>query len=232
MNFVVPAVLPSSKRELDEKLELLGSLLPVKRIQIDVVDGRLAVPASWPYTAPEEMQALVARGGMLPSLDRLEYEIDLMCFDALSAAEQWLALGASRLTFHTESSADLPDYLAAARERLGSFVTFGLALNINSSLGLVRACAGELGYVQFMGIARIGRQGEPFDERVLEKIKTFRRMYPSLPVQVDGGVSLVSAKKLSALGVANLVIGSGILKADDPLAAVEKFETLQGSFGV
>lgn len=232
MSLVVPAVLPASRKELEEKLEIFGRMPLVKRIQIDVVDGRLAAPASWPYTALEELTAMVARGEMLPSLDHVEYEMDLMCFDALGGAEPWLALGATRLTFHTESSADLPKLLAAARDRLGSFITFGLALNIDSSLALVRPCASELGYVQFMGIRTIGRQGQPFDERVLEKIETFRRMYPNLPVQVDGGVSLGNAKKLLALGVVNLVVGSGILRANDPLAEVEKFEALKGSYGV
>ena len=232
MSLVVPAVLPASKRELEERLRLLGNLLPVARIQIDVVDGQLAAPASWPYTAPEEIQTMVGRSEMLPSLDRLEYEIDLMCFDAVGGAESWLALGATRLTFHPESSADLPKYFAEARNRLGRFITFGLALNLDSSLALVRHCADELGYVQFMGIAHIGRQGEAFDERVFEKVKTFRQMYPDVPVQVDGGVSLTNAIKLVSLGVTNLVVGSSILKADDPLVAVEKFEALQRSFGV
>ena len=43
---------------------------------------------------------------MLPALDHIAYEIDLMCFDAEQAADAWLKLGATRLTFHVESSID------------------------------------------------------------------------------------------------------------------------------
>jgi len=232
MSFITPAVLPSSRADLEKKLVLIKRLPTVSRVQVDVVDGRLAAPASWPYTAPEELQAMVRAGEMLPYLDRFEYEVDLMCFDALRSAGDWLAQGATRLTFHTESSPDLPGFLSSARDRLGHFITFGLALNITSDLALVRPCRGELGYVQFMGIAKIGRQGEPLDERVFEKIAQFTVRYPGLPFQVDGGVTLQNAKRLVALGATNLVVGSAILRAKEPSAVVAEFEALRTSFGV
>ncbi|OYV63488.1 MAG: hypothetical protein B7X03_01580 [Parcubacteria group bacterium 21-58-10] len=232
MSLVVPAVLPSSREDLAQKLALLTAIPPVSRIQIDVVDGRLATPASWPCAAPEEFQAMVARGEMLPALEHVAYEIDLMCFDPLVKAGPWLAFGATRLTLHAESAPDLPALLAAARNQYGSLVSLGLALTIGADLSLVRPCLGEIEYVQFMGIATIGRQGEPFDERVLQKIERFRKLYPALPFQVDGGVSLTNAPKLLALGASNLIVGSAILRAENPTAAVAAFDALQGSYSV
>ncbi|MDP2651698.1 MAG: hypothetical protein Q8O94_01010, partial [bacterium] len=119
MGLVVPAVLPSSKRELEEKLQLFSRIPSIRRVQIDVVDGHFASPASWPYTAPAEFRSMVAKGEMLPQLDHLEYEIDLMCLDAEQAAGAWLALGVSRLTFHVEGTTDVPRLLASARRRYG-----------------------------------------------------------------------------------------------------------------
>lgn len=239
MSLVVPAVLPSSLEELKEKLALFARISSVNRIQIDAVDGRFVGPASWPYNAPTELEDMVKRGEMLPRLDCLEYEIDLMSLDAEEVAASWLALGATRLTFHAETATDLPRLLASARKRYGGgdgfasgLISFGLAINIASDLALLEPCLGEIEYVQFMGIARIGRQGQPFDRRVLEKVRMFRSRHPELPVQVDGGISLPSARQLIALGVTNLVVGSGILKASNPAAALTAFEDLQGSFGV
>lgn len=239
MSIVVPAVLPSSKRELEEKLALFARIPSVERIQIDVVDGRFAAPASWPYTAPQELQQMVEKKEMLPHLDRFAYEIDLMCVDAEGAAEEWLALGATRLTFHAESATDLPRLLDFVQNRYGAdaglssdLISFGLAINIPSDLALVERSLKHIEYVQFMGIARIGVQGQPFDERVFEKLRIFHEKHPEMPMQVDGGVSLKNAKKLLALGVANLVIGSGILRADDPATEVLKFEALESPFGV
>jgi pentose-5-phosphate-3-epimerase len=239
MSIVVPAVLPSSREELKEKLALFARIPSVKRIQIDVVDGRFVGPASWPYNAPTELEEMVKRGEMLPRLDCLEYEIDLMCLDADEAAASWLALGATRLTFHAETATDLPRFLASARERYGGgdgfasgLISFGLAINIASDLALIEPCLGEVEYVQFMGIARIGRQGQPFDRRVLEKVRMFHSRHPLMPLQVDGGLSLPSARQLVALGVTNLVVGSGILKAKNPAAALAALEEIQGPYGV
>jgi ribulose-phosphate 3-epimerase len=175
---------------------------------------------------------MLVRGEMLPQLDHIAYEIDLMCLDAEQVAAAWLSLGATRLTFHAESVTDLPELLASAREHYGNFVSFGLALNIASDLALIEQNFGEIEYVQFMGIARIGRQGQPFDERVLEKVRVFHARHPEIKIQVDGGVSLPNARKLVACGVSSLIVGSAILRASNPAAEVAKFEALQSSYGV
>ncbi len=232
MSLVVPAVLPSSRKDLDEKLSIFAAFPAVSRVQIDVVDGKFATPASWPCSAPGELSTMAGRGEMLPALDRIAYEIDLMCLDPEQAADAWLALGATRLTFHAESATDLPRLLASARNRYGSFISFGLALNIASDLALLEQGLGEIEYVQFMGIARIGRQGQPFDRRVFEKIRVFHSRHKDMPLQVDGGVSLANARQLTALGVTSLVVGSGILKASDPAAALAALEALETPFGV
>ncbi|MFZ2500578.1 MAG: hypothetical protein WAW90_01160 [Minisyncoccia bacterium] len=251
MSFVVPAVLPTSKQDLEEKLTLLTALPTVTRIQIDVVDGRFASPASWPYSAkatngtpyldstgspqaaPNEIDDMVARSEMLPALDRVEYEIDLMCLDTERAVGAWLALGASRLTFHAESAVDLPRLLASVRRRYGSdLVTLGLALNVASDLSLIEPFLPHVAYVQFMGIANIGRQGQLFDQSVIERVRVFHVRHPEIPLQVDGGVSLAVAKKLLVQGASSLVVGSAILRANEPGVALAEFESLQTSYGV
>ncbi|MBI2410203.1 hypothetical protein HYV30_04190 [Candidatus Kaiserbacteria bacterium] len=238
MSFVVPAVLPASKKELAEKLALLTSLPSIDRIQIDVVDGQFASPASWPYSIENWKLEIENWEGMLPRLGAVEYEVDIMCIDAEAAAAAWLALGASRLTIHAESPIDLPRLLGSLSERFGEAGGFsiGLAINLASSLALIepffaeatkdKPCIRCVQYVQCMGIARIGRQGQPFDERVFEKIRVLREKYPRLPIQVDGGVSLHNAKRLIAAGVSNLVVGSSILRAADPAKAIAEFEAL------
>lgn len=239
MGLIVPAVLPSSKQELEEKLALLTRIHSVSRVQIDIVDGKFVTPASWPYSAPKEFSAMVQKGEMLPHLDRFTYEIDLMCNNAEKMAEAWLALGATRLTFHAESTTDIERLLASARRRYGAgdgfasgLISFGVAINLASDLALIEQCIKEVEYVQFMGIARIGRQGQPFDRRVFEKIKTFHTKHPEIVLQVDGGVSLENAHRLLALGVSDLVVGSALLKAHDVAGAFALFEALQTPYGV
>lgn len=235
MSIVVPAVLPSSREDLKGKLRLLTSISSVKRIQIDIVDGRFATPASWPFSVPAELQNLAAFRDTLLRPDGIEYEIDLLCLDAEKIAAAWLSFGATRLIFHAEAITDLPQFLASVRKKFGGgegLISFGLALSISSDLALIEQNIDELQFVQFMGIARIGRQGQPFDRRVFEKVRVFRHRHPHIPVQVDGGVSLGNARQLTALGVSNLVVGSGILRTNNPAAALAKFEELESPFGV
>lgn len=237
MSLVVPAVLPYSHKELDEKLNLFSQIPSVNRIQIDIVDGNFASPKSWPYSAPEELREMVERNEMLPQLDHIEYEVDLMCLDSERAVDEWLSLGVSRLTFHAESTHNLPKLLESSRKRydaggLAPIISFGVALNIESDLSIVESCFSNIEYVQFMGIAHIGKQSQPFDVRVFEKIRIFHERHPDIPIQVDGGVSLENAKKLLSSGVSSLVIGSAIANAKDPISAIEEFEKLENSYGV
>lgn len=234
MSFIVPAVLPSSRADLEKTLALFVQFPSISRIQIDVVDGRFATPASWPYSAKEEFSHMIEKGEMLPYLaEHIEYEIDLMCLDALPVARSWLMLGASRLTFHAESMIAIGRELGMVHTHFGKdVVTLGLALNIESNLSLIEPFLDHIAYLQFMGIANIGRQGQSFDRRVLEKIKIFHHTYPHIPLQVDGGVSLETAKELLALGVTDLVVGSALIRASDPFAEVVKFESLITPYGV
>lgn len=229
MGLVVPAVLPSSREDLEEKLAFLLQIPDLRRVQIDVVDGRFASPASWPYSAPGEDKLMVQHIGALPAVGRIEYEIDLMCTDAEAAAAPWLSLGATRLTFHAESTSDLPRLIKTCRSRYGDVVSFGLALNIGSDLTLLEPCLAGVEYVQFMGIATIGRQGQAFDRRVIEKLRIFHARHPTIPMQVDGGITLQNARQLIALEVSNIVVGSAIVKASDPAKA---FEAIESPFGV
>ncbi len=238
MNNIVPAVLAKTYDDFKSNLALFSSLQNISRVQIDVVDGEFAKPMSWPYTAPKELRGMVSRADMLPHLDRIVYEIDLMCLDAEDISDEWLALGASRLTVHAESAIDLQRLLAKLRmrycggENLTCVVSIGLAINIESSLSLIEPYINSIEYVQFMGISRIGKQGQPFDRRVLDKIRVFHKMYPNTPVQVDGGVSLDTAPELLKLGVSDLIVGSAITHTKNPHKIFTQFENIHRHFGV
>jgi ribulose-phosphate 3-epimerase len=239
MGIIVPAILPSSRADLKGKLSLFVGIPSVERIQIDVVDGIFATPACWPYTAPEEFRAMLEQEETLPHPERIAYEIDLMCADAELAVQDWLTLGASRLTFHAESVSELPRLLAFVRERYGSgggfatgLISFGVALNLETDLALIEPVLQEVEYVQFMGIAQIGRQGQPLDDRVFDKLRIFHTRHPNIAMQVDGGVTLQNAKKLLSIGVSQLVVGSALSRAESPKATLAAFEDLKPSFGV
>jgi ribulose-phosphate 3-epimerase len=77
-----------------------------------------------------------------------------------------------------------------------------------------------------MGIARIGYQGEKFDERVLDRVKYLREANKDVIIGVDGGVSLKTAPQLLSLGATRLVSGSGIFNAENISRAIDEFKAL------
>lgn len=233
MSLVVLAILPSSRDDFRAKLERFSALGNITSVQIDVVDKRFATPVSWPYTAPEQLHEMVQQAEMLPHLDRISYEIDLMCMDAEEASEAWLTLGATRLTFHAETFLNIPKSLRTMHQRYGdSAVDFGMALNVATDASLIEPYLSDIDYVQFMGIGSIGKQGQPFDRRVIEKVRAFHAKHPHMPLQVDGGVSLATASDLVGAGATRLIVGSALTRATNMYDEIEKFEALQTPFGI
>ena len=81
-------------------------------------------------------------------------------------------------------------------------------------------------FVQCMGIANIGFQGEEFDERVLNQIKELRSQYKELIISVDGSVNEITAPLLVKAGANRLVIGSAVMNSYDVRETIKEFENL------
>lgn len=213
MSRVIPAVIPISRRQLDSMLERFAEFTDV--CQIDIVDGIFARPPSWPFTLTHGLDE-VLRGLVF---DACAVELDLMVKDPEKTLDLWLNTKPARIIVHVESTGNLNDILAHA----GSHAyQLGLAFNNETSLDVLKKIdMSAVDFVQLMGIATIGVQGEPFDERVLERIKRVKTLYASLPISIDGGVTRETLPRLKKAGADRFVSGSTILRAEDPKTAFE-----------
>jgi ribulose-phosphate 3-epimerase len=232
MGAIIPAILPASRQDLDERLLRLQGV--TSEVQIDVVDGRFATPATWPYTDGAHG---LADG--LPELGSFRFEVDLMVENPEKAIGGWVAAGASRITVHAETTRNLAHVIDEFQHTYGhdrdfapELLSFGLALNSATDTAIIEPFLDRCNYVQFMGIARIGRQGEPFDRRVLQKIHAFHRKYPDMLIQVDGGVSRDTAPELLRAGASRLVVGSALLRTSSLKDEYILFEELTRSNGL
>lgn len=235
MAVIIPAILPRSRDDLADKLLRLEGI--VREVQIDIVDGKFAMPASWPYLNPGE-PAHDTRDP-LPFLGSLRFEMDLMTEMPEDQIARWVNAGAHRITLHAESTRRLPQLLEEFRTEYGhdksfapGLLSLGLAINLHTDISLIEPYLDECDYVQFMGIAEIGKQGEPFDKSVIMKIATFRKKYPDMPIQVDGGVSLETAPALLSAGVSRLIVGSDLWHARNLKAEYAQFLELTTRYGL
>ena len=238
MAIIVPAILPKSLAELEDRLAKLSGI--AEEIQLDIVDGRFAMPASWPYAEDSaEPARMLAEGKLLPKCGEFKYEIDLMSTDPESVTGTWIGLCATRMTIHAESTRFIDRFLGNARNLYGhdkdfapGLLSIGLSIGMETDSALLEPYLERVDYVQFMGIKTIGRQGEPFDSRVLPKISAFRKKHPKIPVQVDGGVSLETAPKLLEAGASRLIVGSELWRGGNVAEEYKKFLELTERFGL
>lgn len=234
MGVIIPAILPASREDLDERLVRLRGI--TNRVQVDIVDGRFVTPPTWPYA---DGGTGLAVDDVLPELGAFRFEVDLMVEHPEDVIGAWVHAGASRITVHAETTRKLPQVVSDFETKYGhdkafapGLFAFGLATNIATDTALIEPYLDRCDYVQFMGIATIGKQGEPFDERVIKKVRAFHRAHPDMPIQVDGGVSLATAPALLAAGASRLVVGSAFWRSSDLSQALRDFTELAQTRGL
>lgn len=211
---IVPAVIPRNKEEL---LELADRLLFSREFHLDLVDGEFVPTVSWPFRPvgdPLEVKT---------ALDRYSLEVDLMVTDPIAVAKNWLKAGADALVFHVETIGEEAFRNFADNTEEASV---GVSAHGDTKLETLLAYAEAADYVQLMGIREIGAQGQPFDEAVLDKIKSVKDRFPEMEVTVDGSVNKDTIKRLAEAGADRFICGSAIVKQPDPEAAYRQLLSL------
>lgn len=235
MKEIIPAILPKSYEELEEKLGIASAHTRV--IQIDVCDGGYVQNRTWPYLkgpGVEDMifNDIVAQEKALPNWEDVDFEFDLMVKGAYEKIPDFISAGASRIIVHRASVDDgeLTDIIkdfGKHSEELGPFdVELGIALMPQDTPDSIASIVHQIHFVQVMGIEKIGFQGQPVSPYSVELIKNLRATYPDLIISVDGGVNLDTARDFLNAGANRLVVGSALFGNNDFLGTLEEFKAL------
>ncbi|MES2748785.1 MAG: hypothetical protein V4606_00085 [Patescibacteria group bacterium] len=210
---IVPAIIPQSFADLQNQISKLRGL---PEVHVDVVDGVFVSACSWPYSHHESVIT------SFQLLEPFSLEVDLMVEKPLPAALEWLKAGADQLVFHIETIA--PAVLENFVQQHD--VTIGVALSSNTSLETLYPYLPFIDYVQLMGIATIGAQGQPFDISVLERISVLRENHPHIPISIDGSVNAETLPQLKNFSLERYIVGSAIMGADNPREAYRTLTAL------
>ena len=150
----------------------------------------------------------------LPHWEKVDFEIDLMVSNQIEEAKKWISVGVMRVICHVEAlKPEEKDQFINLKKEFG--VELSLALVPETPNSVLDEYLDVLDSVQFMGINKIGFQGQEFEPKVLEKIAELHAKKPDLPISVDGGVSFKTAKNLVNAGATRLASGSTIFKAEN-----------------
>lgn len=221
MTEIIPAILPKDYLDLQSSLARVRFLSPF--VQVDICDGSYVPSTTWPYGDPEKFQSILSGDEGLPFWEDFQFEFDLMVRNPEDVVRDWIDAGASRIIVHNKSTTKLETILEVL-EQAG--VEAGLAIGVDEEVSVIEPYKERLLFVQCMGIAEIGVQGNPFDERVLQQIKTISTQFPNLTISVDGGVNMETVVRLAEAGAHRLVSGSAILRAEDSKSALEEMRAL------
>ena len=236
---IIPAILSKDYEDLKNKISLVRGVVDL--VQIDICDGVYVKSLTWPFLS-REMEANVNEAELdynfrkilneeegLPFWEDMEFELDLMVMDAVTNFDIYTKLGPKRIIFHIGAIGVLEDFqhfLEGIDHYVRDVIEIGVAISPGKSVEQIFPLINSLDFVQVMGIDHEGKQGEEFDEKCLEHIKTLKEKFPDLVISVDGAVSLENAPALVRAGASRLAIGSDIFNTDDIIGTIERFREI------
>jgi len=207
---VIPAILTDTLDDFENKLEQIDQVADM--VQIDYVDG---------FFAPE-LTCCEAR--VIREVETLALlEAHLMVEQPINQVEDWYQAGAERIVGHIEEMEEQLEFV----EAVNAFgVEVGLALNLETPLGDLHPDVVEGLDVVLLLAHEAGVQGAKLDRAILPKISELRRQYPSINIEVDGGVNEETIVDVLNAGANYFAVGSEIFDADDPAAEYQKLVEL------
>lgn len=206
---VIPGVFEKTEGDALQKINLVGNVAP--KIQLDIADGLLVDGKTFVdltfisnlnVRAQIQLHLMVQRPESF--LTTLPSNIKDMCVQA----EAFLYNPLRRESLH--------DVLKAKGMQVG------LSFNTRTPFDDFKDWIEKCDYIQLMGV-NPGGQSRPFIMQTLDKIGDFKRSFPNVLLQVDGGIAAETLKMVAKAGVDNVVIGSAVFKSPNPTQTYRDF---------
>ena len=199
--YISPSILSADFAKLGEEVRAIDEA-GADWIHIDVMDGHFVPNLT---IGPAVIKALRPHTGK-------PFDVHLMITPVDPYIEAFVDAGANMITAHPEAG---PHFHRTVQAIKAHGVKAGAALNPSSAPDLIDYVLDELDLVLVMSV-NPGFGGQSFIEGQLRKIEALRAMIderglPTL-IEVDGGVTPVTAKACISAGAHALVAGSAVFK--------------------
>lgn len=205
---IIPAILTDKFSELEKQIKKVEGLFPYA--QIDIMDGEFVPNKS--FAEVEKISELKTD---------LKFELHLMVNDPVAEMKKWLVIpNVFRIIVHLEIPGDVEESWTFAKEQNWEF---GLALNPDTDLRPLQPHLNCIDSVLFMTVYP-GRQGAPFEEKVIPKIKEFSQLKKRPLCTIDGGINRETIKKFKGMEIDVFNVGSALVMAEDVEMAKKELE--------
>ena len=205
---IVPAILAKDADDFTSKLDCITPYF--KRAQIDIMDGTLV-----PNTSFHDVKKIKT------IKTTLDYELHLMVNDPRRYIRAWGGYPRCKLViFHIEATKSERDIYGIIRMANQRGMRAGIALNPDTSLERIHRFVPHLNAVLLMGVTP-GKSGQRFIKNVHSKIIKARQLYPSLDIEVDGGVNEKNAPRIVKEG-ANILASASMVFSSTNIPLLKK----------
>ncbi|ELR25341.1 ribulosephosphate 3-epimerase [Acanthamoeba castellanii str. Neff] len=158
-----------------------------------------------------------------PVIQSLRKHTDMFmdCHLMVSQPEKWVddfhKAGASSITFHIETVEDPAEFIKKVKS---TGMRVGIALKPSTKLETILPYVKDVDMVLVMTVEP-GFGGQEFMADQMSKVRELRAQYPTLDIEVDGGLNEKTIDTAAEAGANVIVSGSGVFKAQDKKEAIE-----------
>lgn len=182
----------------------------VDYLHLDVMDGHFVPNLTFGMPVISALRGLTA----------LEFDCHLMVTNPVALFEPLRQAGADLVSVHVEVH---PNPAPAEREARRAGLRFGLVVNPSTPFAAVEPFIESVDVLLVMSVEP-GFGGQSFIEEVLPKVEAARKSVDSAgsqaDIQIDGGITPVTARLARSAGANSFVAGTAIFGAPDPAAAI------------
>ena len=176
-------------------------------LHIDVMDG-LFVP-NISFGAPVQ-KAIRPQSKMV-------FDTHLMIVDPIRYIDDFVKAGSDIITIHLESCNNVSEVL----DKIHSYgIKAGLSIKPKTPVEDIIPFIDKIDMLLIMSVEP-GFGGQSFMPEALEKIKKARELFPTLDIEVDGGINADNIGEIVKMGANIIVAGSSVFGFEDVSEAIK-----------
>ena len=209
MAIVAPSFLSANFLQLQEECNKINSS-EAEWYHLDVMDGSFVPNISFGIPVVAALRKATTK----------VLDVHLMIVEPEKYISAFAEAGANVLTVHLEASVHLHRTIQQIKQH---GMKAGVALNPHTSVSLLQDVIADLDLVCLMSV-NPGFGGQKFIERTYQKVRDLKSMIvhaaSNCLIEIDGGVTLDNAKKLTDAGADVLVAGNTVFASQDPIETI------------